>query len=115
MGNRVPDSRTIWLFQENLTQKNLEENLFEQFRQFLYDLGLYVNEGKIVDASFVEVPKQRNKKEENEKIKAEKVRICGMINPKRNVKKILMPVGHKKADKNISDTKTMQKLIQRVN
>jgi len=70
MGDRVPDSRTIWLFQENLTQKNLEEKLFEQFRQFLYDLGLYVNEGKIVDASFVEVPRQRNKKEENEKIKS---------------------------------------------
>jgi IS5 family transposase len=70
MGDRVPDSRTVWLFQENLTQKNLEEKLFEQFRQFLNDLGLYVNEGKIVDASFVEVPRQRNKKEENEKIKA---------------------------------------------
>jgi IS5 family transposase len=33
-------------------------------------LGLYVNEGKIVDASFVEVPRQRNKREENEKIKS---------------------------------------------
>jgi IS5 family transposase len=32
-------------------------------------LGLFVNEGKIVDASFVEVPRQRNNKEENEKIK----------------------------------------------
>jgi len=71
-GDKVPDSRTIWAFQENLTQKNLEEKLFEQFRQFLYDLGLYVNEGKIVDASFVEVPRQRNKKEENEQIKSGK-------------------------------------------
>jgi len=69
-GDRVPDSRTIWLFQENLIQKNLEEKLFEQFRQYLHDLGLYVNEGKIVDASFVEVPRQRSKKEENEIIKA---------------------------------------------
>ncbi|MFZ1750229.1 MAG: IS5 family transposase, partial [Saprospiraceae bacterium] len=31
--------------------------------------GLIVNEGKIVDASFVEVPKQRNTKEENKTIK----------------------------------------------
>jgi len=69
-GDRIPDSRTIWLFQENMIQKNLEEKLFEQFRQYLDDLGLFVNEGKIVDASFVEVPRQRNKKEENEKIKA---------------------------------------------
>jgi IS5 family transposase len=32
-------------------------------------LGLLVNEGKIVDASFVETPRQRNTKEENDKIK----------------------------------------------
>jgi IS5 family transposase len=69
-GDRVPDSRTIWLFQENLIQKNLEEKLFALFHQYLDDLGLFVNEGKIIDASFVEVPRQRNKKEENEKIKA---------------------------------------------
>jgi IS5 family transposase len=69
-GDKVPDSRTIWLFQENLIQKNLEEKLFALFHKFLDDLGLFVNEGKIVDASFVEVPRQRNKKEENAKIKA---------------------------------------------
>jgi hypothetical protein len=34
-------SRTIWLFQENLIKKSLEEKLFEQFRQYLHDLGLY--------------------------------------------------------------------------
>ena len=51
-----------------MIQKKLEETLFEQFRKFLDDLGLYVNEGKIVDASFVEVPRQRNKKEENAQI-----------------------------------------------
>jgi len=69
-GDRVPDARSIWLFQDNLIQKNLEETLFEQFRRHLDNLGLYVNEGKIIDASFVEVPRQRNKKEENEKIKS---------------------------------------------
>jgi IS5 family transposase len=69
-GDRVPDSRTIWLFQDNLIQKNLEEKLFALFHKYLDDLGLFVNEGKIVDASFVEVPRQRNKKEENEKIKS---------------------------------------------
>jgi IS5 family transposase len=69
-GDRVPDSRTIWLFQENLIQKDLEETLFAQFHVYLDSLGLFVNEGKRVDASFVEVPRQRNKKDENEKIKA---------------------------------------------
>ena len=69
-GDRVPDSRSIWLFQDHLIQKNLEEILFAQFHLYLDELGLFVNEGKMVDASFVEVPRQRNKKEENEKIKA---------------------------------------------
>ena len=48
----------------------MEATLFEQFHSYLDDLGLFVNEGKIIDASFVEVPRQRNKKEENEKIKS---------------------------------------------
>jgi IS5 family transposase len=69
-GDRVPDARTIWLFQNTLIQKNLEATLFEQFHSHLDSLGLFVNEGKIIDASFVEVPRQRNKKEENEKIKS---------------------------------------------
>jgi transposase len=61
-GDRVPDARSIWLFQDNLIKKNLEEKLFAQFHKRLDDLGLFVNEGKIVDASFVEAPRQRNKK-----------------------------------------------------
>jgi IS5 family transposase len=69
-GDRVPDARTIWLFQDTLIQRNLEATLFEQFRSHLDTLGLFVNEGKIIDASFVEVPRQRNNKEENEKIKS---------------------------------------------
>jgi len=69
-GDRIPDARTIWVFQETLLQKNMAEVFFAQFRNHLDNLGLYVNEGKIVDASFVEVPRQRNKKEENAKIKA---------------------------------------------
>jgi len=32
-------------------------------------LGLIVNEGKIIDASFVETPHQRNSREENKQIK----------------------------------------------
>ncbi|MCF6365717.1 MAG: hypothetical protein L3J35_05890 [Bacteroidales bacterium] len=31
--------------------------------------GLVVNEGKIIDASFVEVPRQRNNRDDNKKIK----------------------------------------------
>jgi IS5 family transposase len=36
-------------------------------------LGLILNEGKIIDASFIEVPKQRNSKDENAEIKLGKI------------------------------------------
>jgi transposase, IS5 family len=69
-GDRVPDSRSIWLFQDKLIRQQLDEKLFSKFHQYLEASGLFVNEGKTVDASFVEVPRQRNRKEENEKIKS---------------------------------------------
>jgi transposase, IS5 family len=69
----IPDSRTVWNFREQLTDLEIIESLFELFLKELYKLGLIVNEGKIIDASFVEVPKQRNKKEENKQIKENKI------------------------------------------
>ena len=70
-GDRVPDARTIWFFQDNIIKKNLEEKLFERFHKYLDSLGLFVvNEGRIIDSTFVEVPRQRNIREENEKIKS---------------------------------------------
>jgi len=68
-GDRVPDARTIWLFQDNLLKKNLEELLFERFNKYLDSLGMFVNDGQIVDVVIVEVPRQWNKSEENKKIK----------------------------------------------
>jgi len=44
--NRIPDSRTIWLFQENLIQKHLVEILFDQFIAYFDKLGLFLNEKK---------------------------------------------------------------------
>jgi len=40
------------------------------FIKELEKLNLIINEGKIIDASFVEVPRQRNRREENAQIKA---------------------------------------------
>jgi len=69
LSDKVPDAKTIWLFKENLTQKNLAEKLFELFLSELQKKGLLMNERKMVDASFVEVPIQRNSREENKQIK----------------------------------------------
>ncbi len=65
----VPDSKTIWHFRERLVDLELVDVLFDLFKTKLEELGLIVHEGKIVDASFVEVPKQRNSRDENKQIK----------------------------------------------
>ena len=61
----IPDSRTIWLFSERLTNLDLVKELFELFESSLEGLGLVAHEGKLVDACFVEVPRQRNSRQEN--------------------------------------------------
>jgi IS5 family transposase len=69
LGDRVPDGTTIWLFKENLKNTNAERELFKQFTDKMEDQGVITRKGSIVDASFVDVPKQRNTREENKIIK----------------------------------------------
>ncbi len=59
------------------------ETLFERFRSFLLDEGVIANSGSIVDASFVEAPKQRNTREENKEIKEGKTPETWTDNKKR--------------------------------
>ena len=66
----APDSKTIWLFRETLIKHNLMGSLFLDFECQLETKGYQAKKGQIVDASFVEVPKQRNTRPENEAIKA---------------------------------------------
>jgi len=68
-GDKVPDEKTVWAFRENLTKSGVVELLFSQFVEFLENKNLIFNEGKLVDASFTVAPRQRNTREENEKIK----------------------------------------------
>jgi transposase, IS5 family len=65
----IPDSRTVWKFKEQLVDLKLVEPIFYIFLKQIEALGMVLNEGKIIDASFVEVPRQRNSKEENKQIK----------------------------------------------
>ena len=65
----IPDSKTVWNFREQMVNLKLVDVVFDLFLKELEQLGLVVNEGKIIDASFIEVPKQRNSREENEQIK----------------------------------------------
>jgi IS5 family transposase len=67
--DKVPDAKTIWLFREQLVKHDLTHTLFDDFDFQLCEKGYRAQKGQIVDASFVDVPKQRNKREENKQIK----------------------------------------------
>jgi len=68
--DKVPDSKTIWNFREKLIEKGVIIKLFERFNMILDQRGIFANEGRMVDASFVEAPRQRNTREENKEIKS---------------------------------------------
>lgn len=65
----VPDAKTIWLFRDTLTKLKLVEQLFGVLDKQLDKDGIIVHKGKIIDASIVEVPIQRNSREENNDLK----------------------------------------------
>ena len=69
----VPDAKTIWNFKETLQEANILGTIFEQFVEQMENKGIISRSGSIVDATFVDVPKQRNTKDENEKIKSGKI------------------------------------------
>lgn len=65
----VPDEKTVWSCRNKQSEDGTFDKLFDKFRSFLEEKGLSFNEGKIIDATFVEAPRQRNTKEENKQIK----------------------------------------------
>jgi IS5 family transposase len=67
--DRVPDAKPIWLFRDHSAKSGQVEALFKLLDRQLSKDGITMNAGKMVDASFVEVPIQRNSRDENEKIK----------------------------------------------
>ena len=73
LNDKIPDEKTVWDFRERLINKGLDRELFDKFRGLLEVNDLIAHEGKIIDASFVEVPRQRNTREENAKVKSGEV------------------------------------------
>jgi len=69
LGDDVPDAKTIWLFREQLTEAEVIKKAFDQFEAYLCEQGFSARKGQIVNASIVPVPKQRNSREENQRIK----------------------------------------------
>ncbi len=65
-------AKTIWDFKELIEKDGRDgsNKLFSCFHQMLDQKGLIAKAGSIIDASFVDAPKQRNTREQNKKIKA---------------------------------------------
>jgi len=68
LGEKSPDEKTIWLFKERLGKDGMRA-LFDFFNEKLRALGVVKREGSLIDATFVEVPRQRDSREENAQIK----------------------------------------------
>ncbi len=65
----LSDEQTILLFKNNSKEKKLAQELFDLFTGQLLGQGIVAKEGSIVDASFVDVPRQHNAREKNADIK----------------------------------------------
>ena len=60
LADKVADANTLWDFREALIRAGAFEQLFALFDQQLRERGLLAQPGKLVDATFVDVPRQRN-------------------------------------------------------
>ena len=69
LSSKVPDAKTIWLFRDTLTQSGVISRLFRLFESQLEARGLITHKGTIIDATFVDAPRQRNSRDENKQIK----------------------------------------------
>jgi IS5 family transposase len=70
LADKIPDANTLWDFREALIEAGAFEKLFALFDEQLRARGLLAQPGKLVDASFVDVPRQRNTRDENAMIKS---------------------------------------------
>lgn len=71
IGDDIPDAKTLWDFKQRIEADGREgsRKLFEAFSQILEGKGIVAREGSIVDASFVDAPRQRNDRAQNQRIK----------------------------------------------
>lgn len=70
LGDETPDEKTIWLFREKLTEAGAIKILFATFEAALQDRGYKPAGGQIVDSTLIAAPRQRNARDEKERIKA---------------------------------------------
>jgi len=98
--NDILDATTVAFFIERLRKANVIDELFEMFEGYLRDQGLEARGGEIIDATLVPIPKQRNSREQNKEIKANRLPDGWNDSPKRLQQKELNARWIKKIDIN---------------
>ena len=103
----MPDARTIWDLKQALEREGRDgiRRLFERFDQMLSNGGMIGRKGSIMDASFVDAPRQRNSRKENEQIKAAKGRKDLKKEVPRDGKKTAMRVGRRRTTRRTMGTR----------
>lgn len=81
--DKVPDAKTIWNFRDRLTQSDMIRQLFDKLDNQLDKDGIIVHKGKMIDATIVQAPIQRNTREENKKLKEGKIPTDWKNNPNK--------------------------------
>lgn len=109
LGDKVPDAKTIWLFKNTLTELGIVDILFAQFNRMLEERGIITHKRTIVDATFVDAPRQRNSREENKKIKNGEISEEWASEPHKLSQKDTDARWTKKAMKSITVTRTTSK------
>jgi IS5 family transposase len=71
IGVDTADAKTLWDFKQRIETGGREggRKLFDAFGQMLEGRGIVAREGSIVNASFVDAPRQRNDRDTNQRIK----------------------------------------------
>jgi len=95
----VPDAKTIWHFREVLTQMGIIKGLFQRFNWYLEKKGYTAKKGQLIDATIVEVPRQKITNKEKAVIEEGKVPESWKENPAKECQKDVDAHWTKKNDK----------------
>jgi IS5 family transposase len=85
LNDKVPDAKTLWAFKEQLKESGADLELFALFTQMMEAEGIITREGSLFDASFIDVPRQRNTRDENKTIKEGSVPEEWLCEEKKNM------------------------------
>ena len=112
----IPDAKTIWLFKEKISKSEKGKNLFDVFAGQLKRAGVITHKGSIVDASFVEVPRQHKEDKQDKEAAWAKKRDEYHYGYKNNIKvdadsKLISKYGVSPA--NVADNKAIEYLVDK--